>query len=482
MTALLHSLRFRLTLWYALVLALVLSTFGALLYGVVRYQLVRHHDSALQEAAAAVAAVISEQEDCEHLTESQRADLDRIGHLILFHEVAGEGRVFYRSPDSAAVEIPMDSQATPTSSPGMASFETVLGRTELLRMYSEPYRSRAGRRGLIHVVQSLGDVPAPLASLRLALLLMAPLAVFLSAAGGYWLAGRALAPVDEVTRMAREIEASSLGRRLPAPKAPDEIGRLIDTFNQMIARFEASFETMKRFTADASHELRGPLATMRGAIDVALSRPREASEYRQALASVGEDVDRLRSIAEDLLVLARADAGRIQIEKLPVRLDVMTAELVESFEPVAAERGVFLEARCQVPVVVLGDERWLRHLVFNLLDNAVKFCAVSKPGDGTASVCVEVTSIDGSATVRVADTGPGIPQEALPRIFERFYRADDARTYQGREGFGLGLAIAAWATEVHGGRIAASNRLEGGSLFSVSLPLAPSPESRSESS
>lgn len=152
----------------------------------------------------------------------------------------------------------------------------------------------------------LGDLPGPLAGLRLALLLMAPLAVFFSSIGGYWLAGRALAPVDEVTRMAQEIGASSLSRRLPVTNAHDEVARPVDTFNQMIARLEGSFESMKRFTVDASHELRGPLTTMRGAIDVALSKPREAGDYKQALVSVGEDVNRLRSIAEDLLVLSES--------------------------------------------------------------------------------------------------------------------------------------------------------------------------------
>ena len=472
MRALVHTLRFRLALWYALAQALVLAVFGALLYGLVQYQLVRHHDAALTEAAAAVARVLSEQEDCEHLTDSQRAELDEIGHLVLFHEVEGEGRVFYRSPDSAAFEIPIDSRGAPELAPGQGGFETIPGGVELLRMYSEPYRSRAGRRGLIHVVQGLGDVPAPLASLRLALLLMAPVAILLSAAGGYWLAARALAPVDRVIRMAREIGASSLGRRLPTPKAQDEIGRLVETFNQMIARLEASFEGMKRFTADASHELRGPLSTMRGAIDVALSRPRAAEEYRQSLASVGEDVDRLRCIAEDLLVLARADGGRIGIERAPVRLDVVAAEVVESFQPVAAERGVSLWARCETPVLVLGDERWLHQLAFNLVDNAVKFSIAGKGSSGLASVSIEATERDGAGILSVADTGPGIPEQALPRIFERFYRADDARTYQGREGVGLGLSIAAWVAEAHGGRISAANRPGGGSLFSVSLPLA----------
>ena len=346
-----HGVRFRLTSWYALTLSLVLAVFGGLLYGVVRYQLIHHHDAELVDAAGAIVRILSEQEDCEHLSDSQRKRLDQVGHVVLFHEVEGEGRVFYRSPDASALPAPMEQYAR--SRTGDASwFETIASPKRPLRMYSAPYRSRAGRRGVIHVIHRLGDVPAPLANLRIALLLMAPLAVLLSAGAGWWLAGRALAPVDQVTRAAREIEASSLSRRLPAPKGQDEITRLVATFNQMIARLEASFDGMKRFTADAAHELRSPLATMRGAIDVALARPRDACEYRDVLASVGEDVDRLRSIAEDLLVLARADAGRLTLEKSPVHLDVAVGEVVESFQPLAASRGVSLSARSSGPIIL----------------------------------------------------------------------------------------------------------------------------------
>lgn len=470
MSRLLHSVRLRLTVWYAASLSLVLVAFGALLYGVVHYQLSRHHDADLNEAASQVTQVLSEQEDCVHLTDSQRSRLDQIGHTVLFHEVAGEGRVFYRSPDSAGLTAAIDQGASLSSEQGW--FEMLPSGRGPLRMYSVPYRSRAGRRGLIHVVHGLGDIVQPLEGLRLALMVMAPLAVLLSALGGYWLAGRALAPVDHVTRMAREIGASSLSRRLPSSKADDEIGRLVETLNQMIARLETSFEAMKRFTADASHELRSPLANMRGAIDVVLGRPREAEEYQRVLTSVGEDVDRLRSIVEDLLVLARADAGRIRLERAPIRLDVLAAEVVESFQPSASTQGVSLSADCRTPVTVVGDERWLRQLAVNLLSNAVKFSAGGTAARTSAAVVVEVGMTDGEASLRVADTGPGIPEEALGHIFERFYRADAARAYRGADGCGLGLAIAAWIVEAQGGTITARNRPEGGSVFIVTLPPA----------
>ncbi len=465
-----RTLRWRLALWYGFSLALLLSLFGTVLYGLVRYQLIRHHDRALTSAAASVAGVLSERDDWGSLDDGQQAELDRMGHLVLVHEVEGGRKVFYRSPEAMAQDIPLAELPDEVSRP---RFETLGGQHELLRMYSTPYRSRSGRQGVIRIVHSLGDVPAPLASLRLALLLMTPLSVLLATVGGYWLAARALGPVDDVTRLAREIGASNLGRRLPSPKAQDEIGRLVETFNAMISRLESSFAAMQRFTADASHELRGPLASMRGAVDVALSRAREPEEYRNVLRSVGEDVDRLRSIAEDLLMLARADAGRIEIERIPVRLDIVAAEVVESFRGQALEKGVSLISQSSRVVTILGDERWLRQLVYNLVDNAIKFSAVSENSAGATSVVVEVSEHESYAIMNVLDSGPGIPEAALPHVFERFFRADNARVFQQRDGFGLGLSIAAWIVEAHEGTITATNAARGrGAAFSVSLRLA----------
>lgn len=472
MSPLIHTLRFRLTLWHTMALSLVLVTSGLLAYLIVRHQLLRHHDAPLEDAAAEVARVLAREEDGERLTPAQEDDLRRIGYVVLFREVDGERRLLYRSPDSGYGEIPDEAYGARALAPAEGRFDTLVTGTKLARMYSVGYRWPAGRRGLLHVVQSLGDVPLPLATLRLTLLVMAPLSILASALGGYWLAGRALAPVDQVTRLAREIGAGSLSRRLPEPRTPDELGRLVETFNQMIARLETSFEAMKRFTADASHELRGPLATMRGAVDVALSRPREAHDYRLVLSSVGEDVDRLRSVTEDLLVLARADAGRLKLDRSPVRLDIVAAEVVESFQSKAAGADVDLRTRCETPVALLGDERWLRQLAFNLLENAIKFSAAAPSAGGSRPVTVEVGTSGDTASLTVSDSGPGIPEKHIGRIFERFYRVDDARPYRGGpEGSGLGLSISAWIVEAHGGTIAARNRPDGGCMVSVSFPL-----------
>lgn len=466
------TLRGRLTLWYCAVLTIVLAVFGISLYLLVRLQLLQHYDPELRDTARRVEDVLSRREDCEHLASDQLDDLNQFARLILFHAVEGDRKIFYRSPDLASLRVARDLAERSDFLKREASFQTYPGPLVSFRVYTLPYRSRAGRQGLIRVIESLGDVENPLARLRLALFLLTPLGVFASSAVGYWLAGRALAPVDQVTRLAREIEASQLSRRLPKPSARDEIGRLAETFNQMIARLEASFEAMKRFTADASHELRSPLTTMRGTIDVALGQPRETEQYRSALASVGEEVDRLRRIVEGLLVLARADAGRLPLEHEDVRLDVLAAEVVESFQERAASSGLALIASAAAPVTVKGDERWLRQLAFNLVENAVKFSAALPHENGEAEVRVEVTAANGVARLAVADSGPGIPESDLTRVFERFYRADWARTHGPKDGFGLGLAIASWIVKSHGGGIEAQRRTEGGTRMVATLPLA----------
>lgn len=459
------GVRARLAVAYATSLTLLLSAFGGVLYVVVRHQLFRHHDESLVAAAMAVHNVLSEHEDCAHLTPSQTQALDSFGRLVLVHEAEGETRVFYRSPDIARLEFPVESLASGTL-PVAGGFQTFSAASGRFRLYSEPYLSHAGRRGVIRVAQDLGDIVEPLATLRFAFFLMAPLAIGLSVFGGYWLAGKAFEPVDQITQLAREIGADRLERRIPDSGVRDEIGRLVGTLNQMIARLESSFAGMKRFTADASHELRGPLTTMRSAIDVSLSQPREVDEYRAVLRSVGEDVDRLRSITEELLVLARADAGRVRIDREDVRLDVVASEIAEAFRAAAEAANVSIDVYAPSPIIVAGDERWLRHLVSNLVDNAVKFAA-RPDGEQRARVAITVAYREGDARLVVTDDGPGIPADALDHVFERFFRVEGARPYTPVSGFGLGLSIAAWIVSAHGGVIEVRNRADGGSEFEV---------------
>jgi two-component system OmpR family sensor kinase len=460
-TTFLFSIRTRLTLAFAMFVGVALLACGSLLFGIVRYQLLRHHDPSLREVATHVEVILSRREDCVRLDSSQIQDLNRLDHLILFHEVGGEGQVLYRSPDSEEIPVPSTLGAISSAIP----FETLHVGGEMLRVHSKPYRSRIGRQGLIRVMDRLGDVEELLHSLRLSLLLMVPLVIFIAALGGYWMAGRALSPVDRITKQAQVIEAQSLGLRLPHPGKADELGRLVDTLNQMFGRLERSFEGMKRFTSDASHELRSPLAIMRSTIDVILNQPRTPDEYRLSLESLGEEVDRLRRISTDLLLLARVDAGRLELELASLRLDLLTKDVVEAYLLIAQDKGLLLEGSPAPEVWVRGDERWLRQALANLLDNAIKFT----PTGG--QVWVDLAMRPDSAQITVKDSGPGIPEEHLPRVFERFYQGDTARTRSAEQGSGLGLSITAWIVEAHGGSLLAANRSDGsGCCFTMRLP------------
>lgn len=457
-----RTLRFRLTLWYCSALTLVMLLAGLLIYGIVQHRLLRHHDEPLRAMAVAVQHILNEEEDCHTLTPSQTATLNQLGRLILFHDVEGEHQVFYQSPDA---QIPATAPTMNTlgwENVPSPRYETLENQGMPWRVLSWPYRARSGRRGVIRLLQDLGDIQETLKKLRYTLLLLIPAGIACSALGGFWLSGKALAPIDRITRMARAIEASSLDQRLPHPGVEDEIGRLVETLNRMIERLEQSFGAMKRFTADASHELRNPLAIMRNTLDVVLEKPRTADEQQGALESLGEDVDRLRKIVEDLLLLARADTGRLVMEKETVRLDSLAQALTEAYQPRAQERALSLDVEVSGPAEVCGDERWLYQLLSNLLDNALQFT----PSGGR--VMVAVCTLPETVRLLVRDTGPGVPEDSLERIFERFYQTDPSQTQ--KHGAGLGLAITAWIAESHGGRITVANNLGGGACFTVELP------------
>jgi heavy metal sensor kinase len=461
-----RTLRSRLTLWYSGTLALVMVLFGALVYGIVSHRLGQHHDGMLLEKVAQVRAILRDQEDCSSLDAAQSEALDHLGRIVLIHEPGGARQVYYQSPEMRANPMAPALGRLAWEPAERRRFTTIPRGAVSWRILTEPYRARSGREGVIRVLEDLGEVQETLRHLRYTMLLLIPAGVLCAALGGLWLAGRALAPVAQITRRAREIEASRLDQRLPHPGTEDEIGRLVNTLNHMIARLEDSFHAMRRFTADASHELRNPLATMRNTLDVVLAQPRTVAQQREALESLGEDVDRLRRIVEDLLLLARADNGRLALQREPVDLACLVQALVETCQGQARERGVALEADASVRARVLGDERWLYQLIGNLLDNALKFT----PGGGRIQASVQLAG--GAARLTVRDTGPGIPPDSLERIFERFYQADRSRCREQKPGSGLGLAIAAWIVQAHGGRIAAANHPAGGAVFTVDLPLA----------
>jgi heavy metal sensor kinase len=262
---------------------------------------------------------------------------------------------------------------------------------------------------------------------------------------------------------AREITGSNLHTRLDIGNAADELAVLAASFNELLSRLDQSFESMRRFVADASHELRTPISVIRGEADVVLSQERSASEYKEALAIILDESRRLSRLVDDLLNLARADAGYVRLQVRDFYFNDLLAECCRSVQTLASARNIQLECRTGGDLAFRGDEELLRRLVVNLLDNAIRYT----PAGGRVSAELEAEGPD--VRVRVSDTGVGIGPEAAPHIFERFYRADQARS-RADGGFGLGLSIVKWIAESHKGAVQLTTRPERGSVFTVTLP------------
>jgi heavy metal sensor kinase len=280
----------------------------------------------------------------------------------------------------------------------------------------------------------------------------------LAVVGGLVLSQQALRPVAQSIRAARRMNPADLSARLPPTGAGDELDQLAATINDLLDRLAAYNAQITRFTADASHELRSPLAAMRAAVEVALQQPRTIADYRDILGSLGEQCDRLTSLVNGLLLLARADVGQIELRREPLDFTALAGEIAEMYQLLAEERGVALVWDDTSPVCVMGDPSRLRQLVTNLVDNAIKFT------QSGGTVAIRIDQADDRARLVVADTGIGIAAESLPHVFERFYQVDLARSSGGA---GLGLSICRWIALAHGGSVRAVSEPGRGSTFTV---------------
>ena len=298
------------------------------------------------------------------------------------------------------------------------------------------------------------------------LLVSIPGIVAFATAGGWWLAGRALNPIDRISRTAARIEERDLSQRIDIDLPDDEVGRLAATFNAMLDRIEDAFSRQRQFTADAAHELRTPLALMRSQIDVALTKADVPPRERETLEALGDDVDRLTRMAKSLLSLARSDAGGVRLDIETVDLPDLLELLADQYRPLAAESGIALELDLE-PVTVQADHDQLIQVLVNLLDNALHH------SPATTTVTLGCRNAGNVAQIWVADQGPGIPPEHLPHVFERFYRVESGRdrtasSSPGR-GIGLGLAISWAIVEAHGGTIGVASHAGDGAVVEIEL-------------
>jgi heavy metal sensor kinase len=318
-----------------------------------------------------------------------------------------------------------------------------------------------GRQVLIAV--PLAEYDRELADFRRGLLLVSPIGILAAVLGGYWSAGRALRPVHQMTQTARKISEDNLRERLAAENPRDELGRLAATLNAVFDRLADSLDSTRRFTADASHELMTPLATIRAEAEVALQSPRSPEHHAQVLGSIVEEVGRLTRLAGRLLLSARADAGIATASSEEIRLDEVLGDAVTFARSQGSRANVDVRLDESFSAVVVADPDQLRQVFDNVLDNAVKY---NRPG---GSVTVRYERQGDRILVEITDTGGGIRPEVLPHVFDRFVRGDASRSRQAG-GAGLGLSIARTLVEAMGGRIEAESRLGRGSTFRISLP------------
>jgi heavy metal sensor kinase len=334
--------------------------------------------------------------------------------------------------------------------------------TEVVRLLSVPIEIDSQVIAYLQVGRDLEPLQETLARLRTLLFISEPILALLAALAGYWLAGRTLAPIESIRAQAASISARDLSRRLRLTLPDDEVGRLARTFNDMLARLDESFRRQRRFTADASHELRTPLAVIRGEVDVTLEQPRTPAEYEESLRSIGAEAERMSRLANELLLLARGDADELPLEQEEVDLADLLTILAEQIQGEARAANVTLATELPASLLVWGDRDRLLQLFINLLENAFTYAPDSR-------VTIQGRMDGDSVIMAVTDTGPGIPSAHLPHLFERFYRADKARS-RANGGSGLGLAIAQEIVHAHGGTLDANSQVGQGTTFTVRLP------------
>jgi len=509
----LYSTRFRLTLWYTIILALVLLVFSGIVYEAVNNDLNNATYTNLRSRLTQVAGTYNSQTgrlslaldggpfttNVKGRTIQNRLAADEIVLLITPQGQVLQGTQYYEdklsvlATGTAQMWVSQKDQMPyllenpplgPIGTTNMQAYE--FGGLQFYPLPNGSYEfdqaaivNQQQQVVALLVVGIPSDNSNRLRDLLSVLAMTLPLMILLSSTGGYWLAGRAMRPVQAITRTARQISETDLHRRLKL-KQRDELGELAATFDGMLDRLEAAFERQRQFTADASHELRTPLSIVDLEAERALAKEHTSQEYRQVITTIQEENRRMTRLVNDLLVLARADASQTRLRHEPVDLSEVVVDTVERLALVAKQNGIVITVAPLPELTILGDRIYVVQMLTNIIENALKYSSST----GTR-VEVELIRHDkhgqGWAELRVRDDGPGIAKEHLSHLFERFYRVDQTRTHTGDSsasdgatgGNGLGLSIAQWIAQAHGGEIQVRSAPGHGSVFAVWLPLEP---------
>ena len=482
-----RSLRFKLTLWYVLILGVLLISFSTFLYFTLSKSLHRDVDNKLRSLAELVSS-----ESSSPLSKFGFGNIDQALETSMnlkpigkFIQVLDEsGNIGRKSENLKNVQLPISLNALKNASKGLITFETnrSIGNTPL-RIITFPVVENNHAAKIVQIASSLEGVEDALNTLFIILIITVPLALMVASLGGQFLAHKALKPVDDITQTARMITSQNLNQRITPPKVKDEISRLIETFNGMISRLDQSFRQIKQFSSDASHELRTPLTILKGEVEVMLRKERTQQEYQQTLKSNLEEINRMSQIVEDLLLLSKADTGQIILNKGDINLTEILSEVVAQMDMLARSKRLYLSAsNNHQDVHIFGDALRIRELFINLIENGIKY--TEEGGSIHISLQKEYLPPLRNQTDRlekererfikiiVSDTGIGISKEDQEKIFIRFFRVDKARSRE-QGGSGLGLSICKWIVEAHQGQIKVESELGKGSSFVVKFPSLP---------
>ncbi len=448
------TLRVRFALWTASLFLAILTVFGIYVYASMAYGLSTAVDNSLTLNASQIAAGLNIDNGklilSDSLAESpENARLRGREFTVCIFDATGKPVQEFGGYRNLPVSL----------SESFASY-SYPGTTAIIRIYNQPVYDNKQFVAVVQVAQSLDDMQDTLGRLLLTLLISVPILVAVAGTSGYFLAARALAPIDHITLTARRISAEDLSARLNLPATDDEVGRLTQTFDEMLARLDNSFQRERQFANDASHELRTPLAAMQAILEMTREKRRTDEEYEQALDDLAEEADRLQNLVEYLLQLSRGE-NHNPILNETIDLAMLIKNVTNSLQPLARAKNLLIT--CAVPenLTVLGDSDGLIRIFVNLLDNAIKYTEAGE-------ISITTQQHEKEILITIQDTGVGIAPEHIPHIFERFYRVSQSRSSRGA---GLGLAIALEIAHAHNGNIEVESEAGKGTTFTVQLPV-----------
>jgi len=454
-------MRVRLTAWYFLVLCLTFGAFSVLAFFEVRGSIHSAVDEGLRDRAADIQELLERQLSPEQVKRELAEGTSLRGEDDILQIAEAHGEWTYSSVSALRYSLHLVSPGNPG---GKFQFSTTYSGDMPLRVLNG--QLRAGNKAYdLQIAAPMDDFYDAVNRFALLLLFSVPLLLLVASAGGYWLSRKAVAPVGEIARAAQSISEHELAKRLPTLQTGDELQSLSETLNQMFDRLERAFKRITQFTADASHELRTPIALMRTRTEIALRKQRSEADYRDTIVRIHQELERTSTLIENLMTLARADSGSEALQFRSTNLNEVLLEIYEPARLLAMGKSIHYDQGLpETPIRINGNAPSLRRLFLILIDNAVKYTARG------GRISVVLNTSNGTAVTEIRDSGVGISPSDLPHIFERFYRADASRSRESG-GAGLGLSIAKWIAEAHQGNISVASKVDEGSVFRVQIPV-----------